>query len=92
MNTKKLAGAGAAAFSAATAVTALLLGSSVAVAQEAAPDSAYALSASGLLKIDPVTYVESTDGNHVEGQLAGVRDFAESANRASTRATSGSGS
>ncbi|WP_433291775.1 hypothetical protein ACQPZQ_02935 [Pseudonocardia sp. CA-142604] len=74
MNTKKLAGAGAAAFTAATAVTALLLGSTAAVAQEAASDSAYALSASGLLNIDPISYVESTDGNAAENQLAGIGD------------------
>lgn len=74
MNTKKLAGVGAAAFTAATAVTALLLGSTAAVAQEAASDSAYALSASGLLNIDPISYVESPDGNAAENQLAGIGD------------------
>jgi hypothetical protein len=74
VNTKKLAGAGAAAFTAATAVTALLLGSTAAVAQEAASDSAYALSASGLLNIDPISYVESPDGNAAENQLAGIGD------------------
>lgn len=74
MNTKKLAGVGAAAFTAATAVTALLLGSTAAVAQEAASDSAFALSASGLLNIDPISYVESPDGNAAENQLAGIGD------------------
>jgi hypothetical protein len=74
VNTKKLAGVGAAAFTAATAVTALLLGSTAAVAQEAASDSAFALSASGLLNLDPVSYVESTDGNAAENQLAGIGD------------------
>jgi hypothetical protein len=74
VNTKKLAGVGAAAFTAATAVTALLLGSTAAVAQEAASDSAYALSASGLLNIDPISYVESPDGNAAENQLAGIGD------------------
>lgn len=75
MKTKKLAGAGAAAaIGAATAVTALLLGATSAVAQETAPDSAFGLSASGLLRIDPITYVESPDGNHVEGQLVGLGD------------------
>jgi len=74
VNTKKLAGVGAAAFTAATAVTALLLGSTAAVAQEAASDSAYALSASGLLNIDPISYVESPDGNAAENQLVGIGD------------------
>jgi hypothetical protein len=74
VNTKKLAGVGAATFTAATAVTALLLGSTAAVAQEAAADSAFALSASGLLNIDRISYVESPDGNAAEKQLAGIGD------------------
>ncbi|MCU1660385.1 MAG: hypothetical protein JWR58_450 [Pseudonocardia sp.] len=73
MNTKKLAGAGA-AIGAVTAVTALLLGTTAAVAQETASDSAFGLSASGLLKIDPISYVESPDGKHVEKQLLGIGD------------------
>jgi hypothetical protein len=74
VNTKKLAGAGAATIGAATAVTALLLGSTTAVAQEARPDSAYALAASGALTIGPVSFVESIDGEQVEAQLIGLGD------------------
>lgn len=74
MNTRKLAGAGAAAISAVTAVAALLLGSTAAVAEEARPDSAFGISASGVLDIPPVPYVESTDGEQVEDQLLGLGD------------------
>ncbi len=76
MNTKKLAGAGAAAVGAATAVTALLLGSTTAVAAEddSYPDYAYGVSASGLLKIDPLPYVKSEDGQPVGDKLLSIGD------------------
>lgn len=70
MNRKKLAGAGVAAIGAATAVTALLIGSTAAVADEPGPaSSAYGISASGLLKISPTPHVESTDGRPAHDQL-----------------------
>jgi hypothetical protein len=70
VNRKKLGGAGAVAIGAATAVTALLVGSAVAAADEAHPSSsAYGISASGLLTINPTPYVESTDGERAHDQL-----------------------
>jgi hypothetical protein len=73
VNTKKLAGASA--VGAATAVTALLLGSTAAVAQEGpALDYAFGVAASGALTIDPLPYVESNDGGQVEDQLLGSGD------------------
>ncbi len=70
MNRKKLAGAGAVAIGAATAVTALLIGSTVAVADESGPaSSAYGIAASGLLKIAPTPYVESKDGEPAHSEL-----------------------
>jgi len=70
VNRKKLAGAGGVAIGAATAVTALLIGSTAAVADESGPaSSAYGLSASGLLKISPVPYVESKDGEPAHDRL-----------------------
>lgn len=71
MNSRKLAGAGAAAVGAVTAVTALLLGSSAAVAaeQHGRPDSAYGISASGLVTVSPVPSVESRDGEPVSKKL-----------------------
>jgi hypothetical protein len=74
VNTKKLAGAGVATISAVTAVTAMLLGSTAAVAQESGPDSAYALAATGALTIPPISFVRSTDGEQVENQLLGLGD------------------
>lgn len=71
VNSKKLAGAGAAAIGAATAVTVLLLGSTAASAQETRPDSAYGLAASGLVTINPTPYVES-DGDPVSDELLGL--------------------
>ena len=70
MNRKKLAGAGAAALGAATVVTALLIGSTAAVADESGPaSSAYGIAASGLLKITPTPYVESRDGEPAHDEL-----------------------
>ncbi|MFC4948546.1 hypothetical protein [Pseudonocardia sp. GCM10023141] len=72
MNSKKLAGAGAAAIAAATAVAVLVLGSTTAVAAEARPASAYGLSASGALHIDPIPAVVSRDGKLVRDELLGL--------------------
>lgn len=72
MTTKKLAGAGAAAVGAATAVTALLIGSATAVADDARPDSAYAIATKGLVPIPPTPFVESEDGEPVRKELIGL--------------------
>jgi hypothetical protein len=70
VNGKKLAGAGVAAVGAATAAAALLFGSTAAVADEAGPDSsAYGISASGLITVDPIPYVESRDGKPAHDEL-----------------------
>lgn len=73
MNARMLAATGAATVGAATAVTALLLGSTVAVAEAppaAGHEVAYALAAAGLLTIDPIPYAESVNGEPVEEELA----------------------
>lgn len=72
MNSKKLAGAGAAALVAATAVAALFLGTSTAAAGEARPSSAYGLSTSGALHIDPIPSVVSHNGKLVRDELLGL--------------------
>ena len=75
MKTKKFAGA--AAVGTVTAVTTLLLGATPALAQEdSASDSAYALSASGILDINPISFVESADGTLVHDELASIGDVA----------------
>ena len=75
MKTKKFAGA--AAVGTVTAVTTLLLGASPALAQEdSASDSAYALSASGILDINPISFVESADGTLVHDELLSIGDVA----------------
>ncbi|GAA0941470.1 hypothetical protein [Pseudonocardia zijingensis] len=76
MKTKKLAGA--AAVGAVTAVTTLLLGATPAFAQDddSTGDSAFALSASGLLDINPISQVESTDGALVHDELLSIGDVA----------------
>ena len=56
---------------AAAAATALVLGATPAVAQGDGP-SAYAFSASGLLDVDPVPAVQSTDGELVTDELIGA--------------------
>jgi hypothetical protein len=73
VNTKKLAGA--AAVGAVTTVTALLLGSTAAVAQEDSfPDYAFGIAASGVLDISPLPYVESPDGKQAEDSLLSLGD------------------
>lgn len=76
MKTKKLAGA--AAVGAVTAVTTLLLGATPAFAQDSDSkgDSAFALSASGLLDINPISQVKSVDGTLVHDELLSIGDVA----------------
>jgi hypothetical protein len=75
VKTKKFAGA--AAVGTVTAVTTLLLGATPALAQEdSASDSAYALSASGILDINPISFVESADGTLVHDELLSIGDVA----------------
>ena len=75
MKTKKLAGA--AAVGAVTAVTTLLLGATPAFAQDSDPgDSAFALSASGVLDINPISEVKSADGTLVHDELLSIGDVA----------------
>lgn len=76
MKTKKLAGA--AAVGAVTAVTTLLLGATPALAQDddSTGDSAFALSASGLLDINPISKVKSADGTLVHDELLSIGDVA----------------
>ncbi|TWF76867.1 hypothetical protein FHX44_112765 [Pseudonocardia hierapolitana] len=76
MKTKKLAGA--AAVGAVTAVTTLLLGATPAFAQDSDSkgDSAFALSASGLLDINPISQVKSVDGKLVHDELLSIGDVA----------------
>jgi hypothetical protein len=73
VNTKTLARA--AAVGVVTSVTALLLGSTPAVAEEDSyPDYAFGIAAGGLLKIDPLPYVASQDGKWVGDKLLGIGD------------------
>ncbi len=74
MKTKKLAGA--AAVGAVTAVTTLLLGATPAFAEAPKGDSAFALSASGLLDINPISQVKSVDGTLVHDELLSIGDVA----------------
>jgi hypothetical protein len=65
--------AGAAGVVATAAATALVLGATPAVALGDGPfESAYAFSASGLLDVDPISFVESTDGELVMDELLGL--------------------
>ncbi|GAA5132215.1 hypothetical protein [Pseudonocardia adelaidensis] len=76
MKTKKLAGA--AAVGAVTAVTTLLLGATPALAadDDSNGDSAFALSASGVLDINPISPVKSADGKLVHDELLSIGDVA----------------
>jgi hypothetical protein len=74
VKTKKLAGA--AAVGTVTAVTTLLLGATPALAQESTTDSAFALEASGVLDINPISEVESADGALVHDELLSIGDVA----------------
>jgi hypothetical protein len=78
---KRIAGAVAAVATAATA--ALLIGVTPAVADEGdAVESAYAFAASGLLDIDPISFVESTDGELVQDELIGLGERTDDAEAA----------
>jgi hypothetical protein len=74
VKTKKLASA--AAVGAVTAVTTLLLGATPALAQDSKGDSAFALSASGVLDINPISPVKSVDGKLVHDELLSIGDVA----------------
>jgi hypothetical protein len=74
VKTKKLAGA--AAVGAVTAVATLLLGATPALAQDSEGDSAFALSASGVLDINPISPVKSADGSLVHDELLSIGDVA----------------
>jgi hypothetical protein len=76
VKTKKLAGA--AAVGAVTAVTTLLLGATPALAQDddSTGDSAFALSAEGVLDINPISPVKSADGTLVHDELLSIGDVA----------------
>jgi hypothetical protein len=74
VKTKKLASA--AAVGAVTAVTTLLLGATPALAQDSKGDSAFALSASGVLDINPISPVKSTDGKLVHDELLSIGNVA----------------
>ena len=75
MNTKKFAGVAAAG--AVSAVTTLLLGATPAFAQEdSSTDYAFALEASGVLDINPISFVESADGKLVSDELLSIGDVA----------------
>jgi hypothetical protein len=76
VKTKKLAGA--AAVGAVTAVATLLLGATPALAQDddSTGDSAFALSASGVLDINPISPVKSADGTLVHDELLSIGDVA----------------
>jgi hypothetical protein len=75
VKTKKLAGA--AAVGTVTAVTTLLFGATPALAQEdSITDSAFALSASGVLDINEIALVESADGALVSDELLSIGDVA----------------
>lgn len=74
MNTRKLAGAGAATIGAVTAATALLLGTTAAVATESRPTSAYGFAATGLVPVSPVPYVEWRAGAPLREELLGIED------------------
>jgi hypothetical protein len=71
VNSKKLAGARAAAIGAAT-VASLILGATAAHADdEPKHDQAYGVAASGLLNVNEIPFVESKDGKHVEKETTG---------------------
>jgi hypothetical protein len=74
VKTNKLASA--AAVGAVTAVTTLLLGATPALADTPKGDSAFALSASGLLDINPISSVKSTDGKLVHDELLSIGNVA----------------
>ncbi len=64
MNSRKLAGAGAASVGAATAVAALLLGTLSGTAGEESSASAFGIAAEGLLPISPMSRVDAPSDGH----------------------------
>lgn len=74
MNTKKFAGA--VAVGAVSAVTTLILGATPALADESSIDYAYALKASGVIDINPISHVKSKDGKLVHDELLSIGDVA----------------
>jgi hypothetical protein len=95
VNSRKLAGVGAASVGAVTAVAALLLGTLSGSAQESSA-SAYALAAEGLLPISPISMVDAPGdghkafleipGPHAHGIYAGVLTAEAEGSRATARA------
>lgn len=73
MKRRAIAAAGAATLGAATAVLALVAGTTVGFA-ETTTSSAYGLAAEGALPIDPTPYVESTDGTTKTSSLLELPD------------------
>lgn len=65
MRPRALAGAGATALGAVTAIAALVIGTTAGYA-ETVPSSAYGIAAEGPVPIEPTPYVESTDGSRQE--------------------------
>jgi hypothetical protein len=71
VNSKKLAGARAAAIGAVTVVGLLVGASGAAYADDPDHDQAYGVAASGLVNVNKIPFVESEDGKHVEKETAG---------------------
>ncbi|MGH3978963.1 MAG: choice-of-anchor P family protein [Pseudonocardiaceae bacterium] len=94
MISRKLAGISAASVGAATAVTALLLGTVSGNAAEEFNDSAYGIASEGLVPIAPTPSVKSTDGQVVKDSLlqlppplgVGVLEVEAGGNAASAKA------
>ncbi|MPY80773.1 MAG: hypothetical protein GEV04_20495 [Actinophytocola sp.] len=77
MRPRALAGAGATALGAVTAVAALVIGTAAGAASpstaiEYVPSSAYGIAAEGPVPIDPTPHVESTDGSRQENSALTV--------------------
>lgn len=68
---RAIAGAGAAVIGAATAVTALMFGTTTGLAAPGT-SSAFGISAEGAIPIDPTPYIESTDGTEQSDSLIDV--------------------
>ena len=76
MKRRAIAAAGAATLGAATAVVALVAGTTVSFA-ETTTSSAYGIAAEGALPFDPTPYVESTDGTAQTNSLLELPEAAE---------------
>lgn len=73
MRPRALAGAGATALGAVTAIAALVIGTTAGYA-ETVPSSAYGIAAEGPVPIEPTPYVESTDGSKQENSALTLPD------------------